>query len=282
MEMNDRCVCRFVLFLASAFFGAALFCSAQFGPPQIPPHPPHPKATAESLAQGKMLFEGTCAGCHGIDGSGANGPNIRNAANELGPEGLYGTIYAGIFGSGMPSFSQLGEQKIWLLVNYVSSFGHEGGAMATGDAEKGKEVYAANGCSNCHMIAGEGGDLGPDLSKIGAQRTADFLREVLLDPGAHLPSTDSALQERASYPAYTMCRVVLADGKVVEGMRVDEDSFTLQLRDREGRLISVEKLAARKIEIEPGKSFMPSYKDKLTEEQLNDLVSYLSSQGGAQ
>jgi cytochrome c oxidase cbb3-type subunit III len=271
-----------VLILALGVLWLSSPAVAQFGPPQIPPHAPHPQPTPESLAQGKALFEGTCAGCHGIDGSGANGPNIRGAANELGPEGLYGTIYSGIFGSGMPTFSQLGEAKIWLLVNYVSSFGHEGGGMALGDAQKGKEVYDASGCSKCHVIAGEGGDFGPDLTKIGAQRTADFLRDVLLDPGAHLPATDTALQERAGYPAYEMYRAVTAGGKVVEGTRVDEDSFTIQLRDANGQLHSLRKLSLQKLEAEPGKSFMPSYKDKLSETQLNDLVAYISSLGGAQ
>jgi cytochrome c oxidase cbb3-type subunit III len=270
------------LILGLGVFGAPSPLAAQFGPPPPPPHSAHPRATPESLAQGKTLFEGTCAVCHGIDGSGANGPNIREAATNLGPEGLYNTIYSGIFGSGMPTFSQLGDEKIWLLVNYVASLGHEGGGMALGDPKKGKEVYDASGCSTCHIVAGTGGDLGPDLTKIGSQRTADFLHDVLLDPGAHLPATDTALQERAGYPAYVMYRAVTANGKVVEGMRVDEDSFTIQLKDANGQVHSLRKLSLQKLEAEPGKSFMPSYKDKLSEMQLNDLVAYISSLGGAQ
>jgi mono/diheme cytochrome c family protein len=42
------------------------------------------------------------------------------------------------------------------------------------------------------------------------------------------------------------------------------------------------KLSLQRLEAEPGKSFMPSYKDKLSETQLNDLVAYISSLGGAQ
>jgi cytochrome c oxidase cbb3-type subunit 3 len=272
-----------ILIFAFGIFVPVSSISAQFGPPGPPPHSPHPAPTQESLAQGKTLFEGTCAGCHGLDGSGSNGPNIRQAAKELGPEGVYITIYTGgAIGSGMPNFSQLSEQKIWLLVNYVSTFGETGGGAALGDVTKGKEVYEANGCSHCHMIAGQGGDLGPDLSKIGSARSVGFLHDVMLDPGAHLPQADSALQERGGYPAYTMYRAVMKDGKAIEGMRVDEDSFTIQLRDAEGRIHSVRKLQTEKLEAEPGKSFMPSYKDKLTEAQLNDLVSYLSSLGGAQ
>jgi len=269
------------LILALGLFWAPSPVAAQFGTP-TPPHSPHPKPTPESLAQGKTLFEGTCAGCHGIDGSGANGPNIRQAASDLGPEGLYSRIYGGAIGSGMPSFSELGQDKIWLLVNYAGSLGHETTGVLLGDAEKGKDIYNANGCAKCHMVAGQGGNLGPDLSKIGSQRSAAFLRDELFDPGGHLPATDNALQERASYPPYVMYRAVTAGGKVVEGMRVNEDSFTIQLKDASGQLHSLRKLSLQRLEAEPGKSFMPSYKDKLSETQLNDLVAYISSLGGAQ
>jgi cytochrome c oxidase cbb3-type subunit III len=266
---------------ALGLLGWAPSIAAQ-GPPVAPPHSPHPTPTPQSLAEGKTLFEGTCAGCHGIDGSGANGHDIRQVGKLLGPEGIYTMIATGgAIGSGMPNFSSLGDQKIWLLVNYVSTFDETGGGAVTGDPAKGKQVYDGNGCSSCHMIDGKGGDSGPDLSQIGGSRSAGSLHDALLDPGANLPQSDASLQERSPYPSYTMYRVVMKDGKVIEGMRVDEDSFTLQLRDAKGQIRSVEKLNAAKIEVEPGKSFMPSYKDKLTDAQLNDLVAYLASLGGA-
>jgi cytochrome c oxidase cbb3-type subunit III len=276
--------CRFwwIALLAFGFLGWSPSIAAQLGPPPTPPHAPHPKTTPESISQGKAIFEGTCANCHGIDGSGANGPNIQEAGTNLGPEGLYSTIYTGVTGSGMPSFASLGTDKIWQIVDYVSSLGHGGSGVALGDPQNGKKIYDANGCSNCHVINGQGGDVGPDLSKIGSLRSAAFLREVLLDPGANLPQTDSNLQERGPYPSYTMYKVTEKDGKVIEGTRVDEDSFTLQLRDDKGRIHSVDKLQGEKIEVEPGRSFMASYKDKLTDAQLQDLVSYLSTLGGAQ
>jgi len=274
-------------FLWSALFALAFLVltspiSAQIGPPAPPPHSPHPTPTPQSLAEGKSLFEGACAGCHGIDGSGASGPNIRQVGKDLGPEGLYTVIYGGgALGSGMPAFSSLGEQKIWLLANYVSLFSEVGGVAATGNPAKGKEVYDANGCSSCHMIDGQGNDSGPDLSQTGAIRSAGFLHDALLDPGANLPQSDASLQERANYPSYTMYRVVMKDGKVIEGTRVDEDSFSIQLRDARGQIHSIDRLNASKIEALPDKSFMPNYKDKLTETQLNDLVAYLASLGAA-
>jgi cytochrome c oxidase cbb3-type subunit III len=254
--------------------------TAQFGAPPAA-HGPRPRTTPESIAAGKALFEGTCANCHGIDGSGANGPNISDAGTRLGPEALYQTLHTGVMGSGMPSFASLGEEKLWQLVDYVSSFGHAPGDAALGDPQKGKTVYSASGCANCHMIDGQGGSSGPDLSKVGTVRSAVLLRNILLDPGANLP-TDTTLQERAQYPAYVMYRVVMKDGKELLGTRVNEDSFTIQLRDANGNIHSIQKFDVKQVERVPDKSFMPSYKSKLTDEQLNDLVAYLASLGGAQ
>src|SRR5579862_574776 len=253
--------------------------TAQFGGPPAA-HSPRPRTTPESIAAGKALFEGTCANCHGIDGSGANGPNIRDAGTRLGPEALYQTLHTGVMGSGMPSFATLGEDKLWELVDYVSSFGQAGGAAASGDPQKGRAIYDANGCSNCHMIDGQGGSSGPDLSKVGTVRSAALLHKILLDPGGNLPTGDD-LQELAQYPAYEMYRVVMKNGKELLGTRVNEDSFTMQLRDESGNIHSVQKFDVKEIERVPDKSFMPSYKGKLTDEQLNDLVAYLASLGGA-
>jgi putative heme-binding domain-containing protein len=230
---------------------------AQFG--GLPAaHGPRPRTTPESIAAGKTIFEGTCANCHGIDGSGANGPNIRDAGTRLGPEALYQTVHTGVLGSGMPSFASLGEEKLWQLVDYVSSFGQVPGEAASGDPQKGRVAYEANGCANCHMIDGRGGSAGPDLSKVGTVRSAALLRNILLDPGANIP-IGSDLQERAQYPAYSMYRVIMKNGKELLGTRVDEDSFTIQLRDANGNIHSIQKFDVKQIAPDQGKSFMPSY-----------------------
>src|SRR5690348_6886848 len=197
--MNVTRWCGAVPATAAAILLMVPAAMAQFGGPPAA-HGPRPRTTPESIAAGKALFQGTCANCHGIDGSGANGPNIRDAGTRLGPEALYQTLHTGVLGSGMPSFSSLGEEKLWQLVDYVSSFGQVAGAAASGDPQKGKVVYDANGCSGCHMIDGQGGSSGPDLGRVGTIRSAALLRKILLDPGGNLP-TGGDLQERAQYPA---------------------------------------------------------------------------------
>jgi cytochrome c oxidase cbb3-type subunit III len=278
MNLNKALCAAAVLAVCS--LGASLGAFAQIGMTPAPPHKPHPPTTPQSIARGKEIFQGTCANCHGIDGSGANGPNIQNAAATMGPERLYTTIASGVIGSGMPSFASLGEDKLWEIVDYVSTLGQHGERTATGDPQQGKEVYDANGCANCHMIGSQGGDSGPDLSNVGAQRAPSVLRAEILDSGANLPLDTLGLPERAPYHAYEMYRVTLKDGKQIEGMRVNEDSFSIQLRDAKGEIHSIEKFNVAKIKELPGKSFMPSYKGKLTDEQLNNLVAYLASLEG--
>jgi len=279
---SHRSLSAAAVILALGLLGHAPSASAQFPPQTPPPHKPHPPATAESVAKGKELFQGTCANCHGIDGSGANGPNIQNAAATMGPEGLYTRMTSGAIGTAMPNFTFLGDDKIWEIADYVASLGQHGTGVELGDGQKGKSVYEASGCATCHSIAGQGGDLGPDLTKIGTQRAAALLRNELLDPGGNLPTDTAGLSERAAYHAYLMYRVTLDDGKQVEGMRVNENSFVLELRDAKGELRSIEKYRVRKVEEMPGKSFMPGVKGKLPDEQLNDLVAYLAGLGGAQ
>jgi len=199
----------------------------------------------------------------------------------MGPEGLYTRMTSGAIGTAMPNFTFLGDDKIWAIADYVATLGQQGGAVALGDAQKGKEIYDANGCANCHSIAGHGGDTGPDVTTIGTQRAAALLRDELVDPGANLPLDTNGLPERAAYHAYELYRATLTDGKQIEGTRVNEDSFSIQLRDAKGEIHSIEKYRVAKLEELPGKSFMPSYKGKLTDEQLNDLTAYLASLGGA-
>jgi len=85
-----------------------------------------------------------------------------------------------------------------------------------------------------------------------------------------------------SWTQYLMFRAVEKDGRVVEGVRVGEDSFTIVLKDAGGKFHGLWKPDLRSLEKEPGKSFMPSFKDTLSEAQLNDLVAYLMTLKSAQ
>ncbi len=153
---------------------------------------------------------------------------------------------------------------------------------SSGDPQKGAALFKSSGCSACHMVAGQGGSIGPDLTRIGAARGPTGLKQRLLDPAANLPKLGGGGMMGNSWTEYAMYRAVEKDGHVVEGIRMSEDSFTITLKDATGKFHGLRKPDLRSLEKEPGKSIMPSFKDTLTAEQLDDLVAYLLTLKGAQ
>jgi putative heme-binding domain-containing protein len=129
------------------------------------------------------------------------------------------------------------------------------------------------------MINGQGGVFGPVLSDIGWLRGAPYLRQALVEPGAVLPSGSLPIPSRG-YKEYLPVRVVAADGRTVTGVRLNEDVFTIQLRDASGRMHSFRKSEAKSIQKEEGISLMPAYGDRIKGDDLDDLVAYLSTLGG--
>ena len=134
---------------------------------------------------------------------------------------------------------------------------------------RGEGVYASLDCGLCHTLGGRGGILGPALDDIGARRSATHLREALIEPEAFLPSD------------FLQLRVVTKDGRALNGVRVNEDGFSVQFRDLTGRLHSFWKDELDTLEKQWQRSPMVSYEARLTARQTDDLVSYLVSLKGA-
>jgi putative heme-binding domain-containing protein len=182
----------------------------------------------------------------------------------------------------MPGSSTVSTREAANIVAYIRTFDSATTSeVATGDPHKGEALYTFNGCSVCHMIAGQGGNIGPELTRVGAMRGAANLKARLQDPGANLPQVgDGPFGSR--WTQYLMYRAVEKDGRVVEGVRLGEDSFTIVLKDASGNFHGLWKPELRSLEKEPGRSFMPSFKGTLSAAQLDDLVAYLMSLKSAQ
>lgn len=235
-------------------------------------------AEAPPQAPGKELFISNCSRCHSLDGSGGEGPNIQQSPEKLGAEGMAATIKGGVAGTGMPAFSNLSDVQIRQIVTYVRGLTRlpASDSVLHGDASRGENLYQANGCSECHMVRGEGGTLGPELTQIGAIRTVQEIRDAIADPGANLPKTQ-ANRDRGKWTEYLIYRAVLRNGQTVEGMRINSDSFVILLEDAHGNLHSLSTTDLKSLEPETGKSFMPSYGGKLSASQLDDVIAYLAS-----
>jgi putative heme-binding domain-containing protein len=179
----------------------------------------------------------------------------------------------------MPRIRRFTDAELREMVGFVHSLGAAAGAAASGNAGNGLAVYQKLGCKSCHIVAGEGGDFGPELTSIGARRSPDYLRESIVDPGAALPR-GSAVPGRG-FNEFLPVKVVTRDGHEVDGVRVNEDSFTIQVKDTGGKLYSFRKTEVKQLDKLFGKSMMPDYKARVSGPELGDLVAYLSGLGAA-
>jgi cytochrome c oxidase cbb3-type subunit III len=172
----------------------------------------------------------------------------------------------GIPGTEMPGAGAMSDREMRQTAAYVRFLGKVALKPVPGDVLRGAEIYRGKGnCAGCHSVHGEGGVAGPDLSSIGDSRSAAYLRESIVNPGAAVPE------------GYLLVTVVPNGGERVTGMRVNEDSFSIQIRDNSGRSYSFWKKDLAQVERQQGKSPMPSYQGQLAEAELTNLVAYLAS-----
>jgi len=234
------------------------------------------------IQKGKQLFEGLCSRCHGFDGTGGEGPNLNRPTltRAQDDEALRAIIRDGIPDRGMPRVRRTTDNEQRQLVAYVRSLGRAAPAARAGDVQKGNAVYQRSGCASCHVIKGEGGVTGPELTNIGTQRGLDYLRQAILDPAKALPRGVQVVPAR-NLDEFLPVLVVTREGREIRGVRINEDSFTIQVRDANNQFHSFRKTDLRQIEKGFGNSLMPSFKDRLQGSEIEDLVAYLSNLGGA-
>jgi putative heme-binding domain-containing protein len=231
----------------------------------------NPFTTPDDVKRGERLFLGQCARCHGPKGEGGLGailaqPRLRHAADD---EFLFKVIREGIKGTEMPGASTLTTREIWQAAAYVRSLGRLPAETVPGDPQRGQEIYRTKGkCGQCHILSGQGESVGPELTDIGARRNAAYLRAALLEPEAAVPE------------GFLQVRIVTKDGRRVTGVRLGEDTFTIQFTDLNGRTYSFLKQDLKDLQKDFGKSPMPSYQGVLAAAEVDDMVAYLVSLRG--
>lgn len=266
MKANLRFVSRNLL-MASLLWGALRLLPAQ----------------QNDLVQGKQLFQAHCATCHGQRGEGGRGPTLalpklsRATTEPL----LFSLIKAGIPGTEMPG-SQLSNEEIQQLAAYVRQLGQVPSETVQGNAKRGEPLYFTKGsCNQCHALKGQGSTFGPDLTEIGLKRGATHLRASLLVPEDDVPKSFVRYRTGTSIPEnFLQVRVVTQDGQRIKGVRVNEDTFTIQLREASGRVHSFFKSELSELHKDWGQSPMPSYREVFSKEELDDVVAFLLSLRG--
>lgn len=226
------------------------------------------QAYAQEAPDGEAIFNQSCAGCHGMEGAGGRGPSLQGQLRHGNQKSdIEAVVSNGLPGTGMPKFS-FEKEDLNALVTYVQSLSRasESTPHPAGDVAAGKQIYETHGCSGCHKIGIEGSAFGPNLTRIGAARSYDYLKASILNPSADVPEN------------YQGITIVTRDGKRYSGVRVNEDSFTVQLRLPDQRFMSFDKQSIQE-EIPEKKSPMPAY--QFSGADLNNLLAYLGSLAGS-
>lgn len=221
------------------------------------------------IVRGADVYMANCSSCHGPNGNNIGTVNLargifRRASSdaELGQ-----LIVKGIPDAGMPPI-ELDARSLTALVAFVRAgldVNARAVSVAVGDAARGRTIVEGKGgCLSCHRIRGEGSAVAPDLTDIGSLRTPAALRMSLVDPTA------------AMVPLNRPIRAVTRDGQTIRGRRLNEDTYTVQMIDEHGRLQTLVKADLSDYVISTI-SPMPSYTDKLTNDEMADVLGYLLS-----
>ncbi len=219
---------------------------------------------------GKQTFSSTCAGCHGLDGKGSErAPSIADRPNalRLSDSQIFHIIENGIPGTGMPAFHSLEKSQIKAVVTYLRTLqGTKQNVTLPGSPERGKTFFFGKaGCSECHMVAGQGGFIASDLSGYARIHAVEQIRNAIVKP---TPSGDRQVR---------LVTATLRDGQKYIGRIRNEDNFSLQLQGMDGTFHFLSKSDLEGLEYST-QTLMPSnYGSSLTPGELNDVISYLIS-----
>ena len=141
--------------------------------------------------------------------------------------------------------------------------------QAQGDAKRGAEVYQrpALGCVACHVVNGQGGSIGPNLSALGSAQPVEFIVGAILEP------------QREIKEGYTSIAVTTKGGEEFQGHQLRETKEELVLRDTlQNQEVRVPRATIQEQRVIG--SVMPSgLADTLTREEFRDLVRFLSELG---
>jgi putative heme-binding domain-containing protein len=135
-----------------------------------------------------------------------------------------------------------------------------------GNAERGRTVFHKTGeCAKCHVVGGEGKEVGPNLSEIGGKLSKPALLESILYPSAGIAHS------------YETWSAVTADGNVIAGLLVSQTDDAVTLKKEDSLTVTlkpsqIDELVKQKI------SLMPADLQKtMTTQELVDVVEYLTT-----
>jgi cytochrome c oxidase cbb3-type subunit 3 len=258
-----------VLAVAAAAFAIAISAHGLDSVPKSVLANPQQQAD-RSMGEARQTFENRCAGCHGLDGRGGErAPDIATSAKvqQRTDTSLTQIITNGIPTGGMPSFSSLDAPTIRSLVKYLRFLqGASQTAALPGSSEAGKALFfGGSRCSQCHLVGGGGGFIGPDLSSYGRRRSPEEIRDAITTP-SKMPGIGRSV-----------VTVTTRRGQSIKGVVRNEDNFSIQLQSLDGVFHLVSKSDIENLSWDENSLMPADYGSTLNSAQLNDLVSFLMS-----
>jgi putative heme-binding domain-containing protein len=248
--------------LVCGIFASVSWAQAPAAPNVGPPGPP---------PNGEQLYMENCVECHGPDGDVVPDVDLghgrfRRATTD--PE-LVGIVLRGIPNTGMPP-TNFSEAQASAIVQFLRAKARRAAATA-GNVANGHAIFTGKGsCTSCHRVNGTGSRLAPDLTEIGRLRHSTDIERAIVDPDFLI------------LPSNRFVRLVTRDGATITGRLLNQDAFTVQLLDSKEQLRTLMHADLKEFTF-IDKSPMPSYRGKLSPQEVTDLVSYLVSlQGGGQ
>ena len=231
----------------------------------------HPQDYAPAdIAYGAKLYGEQCVACHGSNGDGVGGIDFKRGTfhTVVTDRDMSQVISNGVPGKGMPAF-KLDPTEVTGIVAYIRKFNSvDRASIKLGDAARGKALFEGKGqCGTCHRVNGVGPRAAPDLSDVGAVRSAASIQRSILDPSSQM------------MPINRPVHIVTKDGRTFDGRRLNEDTYSVQIMDSHENLVSLDKANLTTYVISTT-SPMPAYKGKLSDDETADLVAYLLSLKG--
>jgi putative heme-binding domain-containing protein len=221
-----------------------------------------------AIRAGTTIFASRCADCHGADAKGSRGPDLTQLwARGSNDRSVFDSIRNGREGSIMPpSFAP--DEELWAVVAYLRDISTVAPFdPGRGNAKRGRTLFVEH-CAGCHRVDGQGGALGPDLSRIAVVRSREALTLAIEEPSATVAQ------------GYKHVTLRLRSGETVSGVAKSEDAFSIQVLDTDGRLQGYRKSDLRELMHET-ESLMPAlWPSELNDRRLDDVIAYLGTLRG--
>ena len=228
----------------------------------------------ESIKEGGAKFRTRCSGCHGVDARGNVAPDLTVLwSSGRTDDRIFDVVRTGVPGTDMPAAdpTRILDSDIWETLAYLRTVSVTTPPQnPTGNAQNGERIFRTN-CARCHMVNGRGGQLGPDLSRIGAARPQRVMASKL-----RAPTTDNIR------PGFEPVTLVMRDGQRIRAVKKNEDEFSIQIMDTREQIQGYLKANLTEV-INEKESLMPVYgPEQLNENDFNDLMRYLGTLRGTE